>query len=70
MISLYRQRGDHLLSNSCSERDKVPIAIDALSDFIFLGNLQKAAVVFSAFKEAVLAKLEGEAYGLNFLYGV
>ena len=39
-------------------RYKVPIAIDALSDFIFLGNLQKAAVVFSAIKEAVLGNTQ------------
>ena len=49
---------------------KVPIAVDALSDFICLGNLQKATVLFSGIKEAVFGILEGEAYGLKFLYSV
>ena len=46
------------------------IVIDALNDFIFLGNLQKVAVFVQRSKRSFLAILEGETDGLKFLYGV
>ena len=46
------------------------MAIDALSEFIFIGNLQKAAVIFQLSKRPILAIVDSETYGLTFLYGV
>ena len=45
---------------------KVPIAIDTLSNFIFLGNLQISAIVFSAIKDAILGNTRRQSLRLKF----
>ena len=46
-----------------SLRHDIPFVIDALSYFIFISNLQKAAVFYSAMKDAIFGNILGKAYG-------